>query len=147
LSFLTSEMKVRPGLIAFLYKLRWDVEKVFDELKNRFSEQQAWASSPTAKNIQAQFICLAHNLVLWVDAKLKQEGIENRAELDRKEKQFKVEILAAAKAGRKIPAPVLAIRRLTQRSVKLLRWLKSSLLDRIAWDAATPRLRVLYATL
>jgi len=33
--------KLRPGLIAFLYKLRWDVEKVFDQLKNKLNEQKA----------------------------------------------------------------------------------------------------------
>jgi hypothetical protein len=89
----------------------------------------------------------ANALVILADAKLNQERIEKEAELDRKEKQLQREILADAKARRKIPSPVLAIRRLTQRSVKLLRWLKSSILDRIARDAATPRLRASYATL
>ena len=41
-SFLTTEMTLPPGLIALLYKLRWDVEKVFDEAKNKLEQQQAW---------------------------------------------------------------------------------------------------------
>ena len=32
-------MNIRPGVIAFLYKLRWDVEKVFDQLKNKLEEK------------------------------------------------------------------------------------------------------------
>lgn len=145
--FLTSEMNLRPGLIAFLYKLRWDVEKVFDELKNKLGEQQAWASSPTAKAAQAQLICLLHNLLLIVEARLKGEGIENHAEIARKQKTFaKAQALATA-AGRIIPSPVVALQRLTQRSVKLLRWLRSSFIDRLPWEAATPRLRALYASL
>ena len=36
---LTSEMTLTPGLIVLIYKLRWDVEKVFDETKNRWLER------------------------------------------------------------------------------------------------------------
>lgn len=147
LTFLTSEMTLRPGLIAFLYKLRWDIEKVFDQLKNKLGEQHAWASTPTAKTIQARFICLVHNLLLLVEDRLKEDGIENTAELDRKAKELAIAVEIATKAGRKIPAPVLALQRHTQRSVKLLRWLRSSLLDQLSWQAATPRLEKLYAEL
>ena len=147
LTFLTSEMTLRPGLIAFLYKLRWDIEKVFDQLKNKLHEQQAWASTPTAKTIQGEFICLVHNLLLLVEKRLKDDGIENEAELERKAKDLAKASEIAAKAGRKMPSPVATLQRLTQRSVKLLRWLRSSLLDRLAWHTATPRLRVLYSTL
>lgn len=145
--FLTNELTIRPGLIAFLYKLRWDVEKVFDQLKNKLGELKAWASSLVAKSAQAQFICLLHNLLLLVEGRLAAEGIENRAELARKVKELERAKAHAAKAGRKFPSPVLALQRLTQRSVKLLRWLRGSLLDDLTWDAATPRLQVLYSTL
>ncbi len=145
--FLTNEMTLRPGLIAFLYKLRWDVEKVFDPLKNKLGEQQAWANSPTAKATQGQLICLLHNLLLIVEARLKADGIENTAEMARKQKTFTKAQEFAAALGRKIPSPVVALQRFTQHSVKLLRWLRSSFADRLDWDAATPRLRVLYATL
>ncbi len=38
--FLTNEMKLPPGLIAFIYKKRWDIEKVFDQLKNKLMEKK-----------------------------------------------------------------------------------------------------------
>jgi Transposase DDE domain len=145
--FLTNELTIRPGLIAFLYKLRWNVEKVFDQLKNKFGETKAWASSLVAKAAQAQFICLLHNLLLLVEARLLSEGIENQAELARKAKELARAQEQAAAAGRKLPSPVVALQRFTQRSVKLLRWLRASLLDKLTWDAATPRLQALYATL
>ncbi|MEI8141034.1 MAG: transposase [bacterium] len=44
-TYMTSEMTLPPGLIAFLYKLRWDVEKVFDEKKNKLNQKKAWACS------------------------------------------------------------------------------------------------------
>ena len=144
--FITSELTLRPGMIAFLYKLRWDLEKVFDQLKNKLNEQKAWASSQNAKEAQAQLICLLHNLLLMVEEKLRREGIENDAEIARKAKVLTLAQAVAAAAGRKIPSCVAALRRLTQCSVKLLRWLRSSLIDQLDWHAATPRLRALYAT-
>lgn len=145
--FITNEMTLRPGLIAFLYKMRWDVEKVFDVVKNKLHEQQAWASSMNAKCAQAQFICLLHNLVEILEETLRLEGIENVAEIKRKRKVFAQAEAIAVAAGRKFPSCVAALQRLTQCSVKLLRWLRSSLAGKLAWDAATPRLRELYATL
>ena len=147
LVFLTTEMTLRPGLVAFLYKLRWDIEKVFDQLKNKLREQHAWASSANAKVAQAQFICLLHNLLLGVEARLLDEGIENHAELARKAKSLAAAQKHATAAGRKLPSPVVALQRFTQRSVKLLRWLRSSIQQRLAWHAATPHLAALYATL
>jgi len=123
------------------------VEKVFDCLKNKLNEQQAWATSDTAKSAQAQLICVLHNLIQILEEKLRLEGIENVAEIARRKKTLERMQAMAAAAGRKIPACVVVLQRLTQCSVKLLRWLRSSLLDRLAWEAATPRLRTLYATL
>ena len=56
--FITNELTLPPGLIAFLYKLRWDIEKIFDQIKNKLMEQKAWANSQTAKIQQAHFITL-----------------------------------------------------------------------------------------
>ena len=34
-----------PGLIVFLYRRRWDLEKVYDQFKNKLNEKKSWASS------------------------------------------------------------------------------------------------------
>jgi len=146
-TFLTNEMTIRPGLIALLYKLRWDIEKVFDELKNKFKEQQAWASTPEAKSAQAQLIALTHNLLVLLEEQLRREGIVNEAEIERRQQVLQAAQVVAHHAGRLIPSCVVALQRLTQRSVKLLRWLRSCLAERLPWHAATPRLRDLYAEL
>ena len=36
---LLSKIHPAPGLLAFIYKLRWDVEKTFDQVKNLFGEK------------------------------------------------------------------------------------------------------------
>jgi len=46
-------------------------------VKNKLSEKKAWATSDTAKNMQAQFICIVHNLMLILEQCLKKEGVEN----------------------------------------------------------------------
>ena len=46
--FLTTEMDLPPGLIAWLYLLRWRIEKVFDTAKNKLQETKAWASGTVA---------------------------------------------------------------------------------------------------
>lgn len=45
LIFLTNELELEPGIIAFLYLRRWDEEKCFDTWKNDFSSKKAWSMS------------------------------------------------------------------------------------------------------
>ena len=94
--FVTSLTTVPPGLIAYLYKTRWDIEKIFDQVKNKFSEKKAWATSDTAKNMQAQFVCIAHNLMLILEQCLKKEGVKNEIEDSRRQKRLD-EALAKSK--------------------------------------------------
>lgn len=62
-----------PGLIAYLYKARWNIEKVFDQVKNKLNEKKAWATSDIAKEMQAQFVCLAHNLMHLFEDRIKNK--------------------------------------------------------------------------
>ena len=39
--FLTTEMTLPPGLIAHLYHRRWQIEKIFDSLKNKLNEKKS----------------------------------------------------------------------------------------------------------
>ena len=57
-TFLTSEYTLPPGIIALLFRLRWDIEKSFDEFENKLAEKKAWATSKTAKTIQSHGACL-----------------------------------------------------------------------------------------
>ena len=85
--FITNELTLPPGLIAFLYKLRWDIEKIFDQVKNKLLEQKAWAKSATAKTQQAHFITLAHNLMVLLNHQIEtEEGIADEKS-QRKRKQ------------------------------------------------------------
>ena len=47
--FVTSELNINPGILAWIYKRRWDLEKTYDTFKNKISETKAWGDSQEAK--------------------------------------------------------------------------------------------------
>ena len=145
-NFITSLSNISPGLIAYLYKLRWDIEKIFDEVKNKLSEKKAWATSDTAKTMQAQFICLAHNLMLIFDRYLEQNGIENKKENDRRKARLDKALKNVPGIDqKKLPLFLTTPKQATQRSVKFIRWLRNHLFKNTSWAEAMGSLRRIYA--
>lgn len=146
--FITSEMTLPPGIIAELARRRWNIEKVFDELKNKLGETKAWATSPTAKAMQATFICLAHQLLLHFEHLLEADhGIRPEAELKRRADRIAADHEFARENHRSFPSLRATALRLTQRTVKFLRWLRSSLLREAPWLDLIAFLRHSYATI
>jgi hypothetical protein len=146
--FITNEPTLPPGLIAFLYLRRWDLEKVFDQLKNKLGIGQAWASSSTAKQMQAQLLCLAHNLTELFERKLAKEyQITNQAETRRRTQRLAKQQQKAQARGQVLPLLVQTHQRLTQTSVKLYRWLRAHYFSPLALSELLPRLTHSYATL
>ncbi len=146
--FLSNEMDLPPGVLVELYRRRWNVEKVFDELKNKLGETKAWATSLTAKETQAQFLSLTHNLLLLYEQALEiHHGVENRSEDKRRHKRTEHCVATRAKVGKPISTLILQARFATQRSVKFIRWIRQSIRDQVAEATAVPRLKLLYANL
>lgn len=146
--YLTSNTTLPPGLLVVLYKRRWDIEKVFDETKNKLQEAKAWATSAEAKMIQGQFIAMTHNLMLFIETDLDQrEQVRNEPEIVRREKRLQQVATRLAKHGQRLPLAYSAFRQLTQRGVKLIRWLRNHLYSNCPWQVAVSRLRRLYAAL
>ena len=145
--YLTNEPDLPPGVIAELYRRRWELEKVFDQVKNKLGEKKAWASSLEARTVQARFVALTSNLLLLYENRLeKDHGVTNEAEDRRRERRMSWAERAARMAGRAISRVLLRAREATQRSVKFIRWLRGALRDRDTEAAAVPRLKELYAT-
>lgn len=143
--FVTSLRDIPPGLIAFLYKSRWDIEKVFDEIKNKLVEKKAWATSGTAKEMQAQFVCMAHNLMLLLEDCIEKEGIANQIEDNRRTKRLKKITHDKRLNNKKLPAFLVEPKRATQRSVKFIRWLRNHLFMNTSWREALGPLQRIYA--
>ena len=142
--FITSEFTLPPGLIAFIYKLRWDVEKTFDQVKNLFGEKKAWATTTESKIQQAGFIALAHNLALMLEREIEAtEGIQDQKVLKRKKARIKKASLEARKAGRTFNPLVASVGRVTKRSSQFLIWLQACLEHGTCWGAAMVQIRPL----
>lgn len=146
-SYLTNDMKLEPGLIVLVYRRRWDIEKSFDGFKNKLHEKKSWATSPVAKTMQAIFLCLLHNLMVSYEAGLAKAGIRNEAEEKRREKVLTRRTERVEKAGRKMPLIIRAFQRITQRTVKFIRWLRRFLWQKRPLHEILPILTKRYATL
>lgn len=145
-SFITNEMTLPPGLIAFLYKLRWDVEKVFDEKKSKLEERKTWATTAVAQCQQAHFLCLTHNLLVLLERILSQEeGITDRKSQAKRQKRIKSIQVRLEKTGHQPNPMVLKCTRITQRSLQFIRWLRNALDTSRLWADAIDSLRPLMA--
>jgi Transposase DDE domain len=146
--FLTNEPDLPPGVIVELYRRRWEAEKTFDEIKNKLGEKKAWATSLVAKEAQALFIGITHNLLLLYEQRLEnQHGVTNQAEDQRRAQRIKAAVAQCEKAGQSLSTLVTCARRATQRSVKFVRWIRQAIRDQAAEAVAVLRLMDLYATL
>jgi hypothetical protein len=142
--FITNVFNVPPGLIAYLYKRRWDVEKLFDELKNKLAEGKAWAKTATAKCQQGNFLALAHNLMLRFERDLAdQHGIVDEKMLIERQAQLAAHADRAKHAGRQINPLLISAKKPTQRSLQFLRWLRTELISPSPWYQALDILRPL----
>ena len=123
--FITNHMKIRPGILAWLYLRRWDIEKTYDTFKNKLDETQAWASSDAAKSIQAQFLCLTHNLIVLLEALIE---VEDPKETERCRKRNLEAQAVCEKHGRGYSTLLFSNHsRRTQIGLKFIRWLRHQL--------------------
>jgi hypothetical protein len=140
--YITSDLKLPPGVIVHLYRIRWNIEKVFDETENKLHENKGWGVSANAKRMQAEFTALTHNLMLLFEAKveseedIRDEKVERKyqTELDRRTEE-------ASKWGRNLPKMIERLRRrATQFSCQFIRWLRNHLAIQSSYEASLPAL-------
>ena len=138
--YLTTEIKLSAWVIVLLFKQRWDIEKVFDEVKNKMLERKSWASSETAKEMHANFICLTHNLMVLLEDEIeKDEAISDEPERKRKSEREE----EAKESGASYVA--ILLQRFTVRSAKFVRWLRNFIYRETCWGQALARLAKIYA--
>jgi len=142
---LTNEMTLPPGALNQVRRLRWNIEKVYDQQEQKLDERKAWTASDTGKRIQALAIALARNLMRLFTARIKRdENIEDTKVIKAWTKDLAKRAAAAAKAGRTLPQKLyLALYRPTEVSLQFIRWLRSTLFRPTCYRAALDLLRPL----
>ncbi|MCP5537925.1 MAG: transposase [Akkermansiaceae bacterium] len=135
-----------PGLIAQLYRMRWDIEKIFDVFKNKLGEIKAWGSTEAAREMQALFITLSHNLLTRFEETIREEeGIENTTNRERMDKRLEQAQSEASQLGGELPRLYKDWQRLKQTGVTFIRWLRNQIFKPTSWVQSLHLLRQTYA--
>lgn len=140
--FITNQMTLAPGIIAYIYKIRWDIEKAFQQFKCNYEEQKAWGKTFEAKSIQANFLCILHNLMLILEDKIETE--ENITDKKIREKQLKrivenTEIVEKKKL--KINPMILRLKKSIMRSCQFIRLVNITFDQSTSWRSFIDKLR------
>lgn len=76
--YLTNDFDLEPGVIAFLYHRRWDIEKYFDNIKNDMTHAKAWGKSHECIEQQGLLAMASYILMrLFMDKKSSDLGMAN----------------------------------------------------------------------
>jgi hypothetical protein len=142
---LTNQMTLPPGALNQCRRLRWNIEKTFNQHEQKLDEAKAWTANETGKRIQALAICITHNLLKLFNAKLKVEhDIEDTKVIKAWHKKLDQRIQAARQAGRELPEKLYkALYRPTELSLQFIRWLRTALTSRTCYKQAIAALRPL----
>ncbi|MBE7537421.1 MAG: hypothetical protein HS122_03275 [Opitutaceae bacterium] len=77
--FVTTAFHLPADIIAWLYKARWNIEKVFDQLKTS-STRSRLGQPAIRRNPSSEVLCLAHNLLELFEVHLENDyRIRNRS--------------------------------------------------------------------
>ena len=134
----------RPGLIAWLYLLRWKIEKLYDTFKNKLHQTKAWANSTAAAAIRPLFVSMTYNLLLWLQHRLRSDfGIAD----DKVVRKFNVHLAQrtdAALASKRTIHPLHAAtlpRRMAQMTAQFIRCVANHLFIPKPFRAILPAFR------
>lgn len=144
--FLTNEMTLSAGVLAYLYKRRWDIEKTYDSFKNKLGQTKAWARSRTAQALQANLLCLTHNLIVSLLRQIEtSEDLVDPTPRQKAEKRLN-RVLQRLDSARKQLAPLYQnTARRSQICLRFLRWLRHHLRARTSLNDTLHNLRTIYA--
>jgi len=126
---LTNQMTLSPGALNQCRRLRWNIEKAFDQQEQKLDERKAWSTSEQGKRIQAIAMGIVHNLLRLFEAKLKhEEGIQDSKVINAWQKSLAKRAEKAREAGRELPLKLYqALYRPTEVSLQFIRWLRVGL--------------------
>jgi hypothetical protein len=92
--FLTTlPASIPPGVIAELYRRRWQIEKVFDNTKNDLRELKGWGKSRESLGIQMHSVAAAYNLIrLFHEMNIvENDGGSHTSQIKHEKRCFKID--------------------------------------------------------
>lgn len=141
--YLTNDFTLPAYVIVLLYKHRWDIEKIFYQLKSKMNERKSWASSKEAKKSHAIFECITHNLLLLCEKHIEEtEGFRDEVEEKKQVGRIKAMPAGIVKAAKNFINSALT--RATHRTQRFIRWVRVRLYLEVPWSESVDRLRELW---
>ena len=120
--------EIRPGVIAYLYFLRWRIEKSFDTFKNDFHETKAWAGGKDSQVMQTSFIAMAYNFTRFFFSVLEHDhGIRDEKVEQKYDKELARRKKIAHQKGRRIHPLHRMIPRMHKLSAQYIRTIRNHL--------------------
>ena len=147
-TYLTNDFTMPAFLIVLLYKHRWDIEKIFHELKSKMNERKSWASSKESKKSHAIFECLTHNLLLLFEKHIEKTEVI-RDEAEEKKQKGRIKTQTKKSAVKKVIMHVKnfinsALTRATQRTQRFIRWVRVWIYKKAPWSESILRLKEIW---
>lgn len=142
---LTNQMNLSPGALNQCRRLRWNIEKAFDQQEQKLDERKAWTASENGKRIQAIAMSIVHNLLRLFEAKLKtEEDIQDSKVIKAWQKDLAKRTEKARAADRELPIKLYqTLYRPTEVSLQFIRWLRVGLTRPTCYRQAIKQLRPL----
>lgn len=98
--YLTNDMELEPGVVAFLYLRRWDEEKYFDDIKNNLACSKAWGKNPVSIEQQALLSMVTMILTtLFINRRKEELGLDKIDSTQHRKQQAKKEFYAQTGHG------------------------------------------------
>lgn len=120
--FLTTADQLQPGEIAWLYFVRWRIEKTFDTFENDLEENKAWATGNTAQLQQSCFIAMAYNFLRYILCVLdKEHDMRDEKVIKKYAAELEKRKVIAARNGRSLSPFIDAARRMAKLSLQYIR--------------------------
>jgi hypothetical protein len=131
--------EIRPGVIAYLYFLRWRIEKSFATFKKDFHETKAWAGGKEAQVMHSSFIAMAYNLNRFILSVLEQvHGISDQKVEQKYAKELGRREENARRKGREVHPLHRLMSRMPKMSAQYIRTIRNHLSVQISILALLP---------
>lgn len=125
----------RPGLIAWLYFKRWNIEKNFDTTKNTMEEKKAWGNGKGALSIQSHAIAFAYNIMRLFHETIAKEQKEQGNRETLSERKYRKALAKrrekAVREGREVH-PMLSAERMARIPSAFVRCFRMCFFDNVS---------------
>lgn len=134
------DQNIKPGMIAWLYSKRWNIEKVYDNFKNTMLVKKSWATGIEAQAIQACLTVMTYNLTRLISETLSSQGYKDEKVIKKHQKALKKRETKAKKLNRMLNPFLWIENRMSRISQQFIRSIQTYFLRNIAYGIIKPKL-------